>query len=113
MTPPDSFCHPRGVFDSHSKEKENEMYMTNHAQARTQQRAIPPLAVEALISYGRLRRHRGADVYFLDRESRGRLARALGKVTYLNIEKALDTYLVVGDDGCLITAAHRHQRLKF
>ena len=89
------------------------MYMTNHAQARTQQRGIPPIAVEALMSYGRRRRHRGADIYFLDRESRSRVARALGKDIYLNIEKALDTYLVVGDDGCLITAAHRHKRLKF
>ena len=89
------------------------MYMTNHAQARTQQRGIPPIAVEALMSYGRRRRHRGADIYFLDRESRGRLARALGKDIFLNIEKALDTYVVVGDDGCLITAAHRHKRLKY
>lgn len=89
------------------------MYMTNHAQARTQQRAIPQLAVEALISYGRRRRHRGADVYFLDRESRGQLVKALGRTTYLTIEKALDAHLVVGDDGCLITAAHRQKRLKF
>jgi hypothetical protein len=86
---------------------------TNHAQARCQQRAIPQEAVDALLAYGNTRRHDGADVFFLDKRSRARAAEALGPSRYRRIERALDTYLVVSDDGRIVTAAHRLQRLKF
>lgn len=85
---------------------------TAHATARCQQRSIPAEAVDALMAYGELKRHRGADVYYLDKESRARAARALGR-RYLTIEKALNSYVVVGDDGAIITAAKRCRRLKF
>lgn len=89
------------------------MEMTSHAQARIQQRGIPLEAIDAILSYGKRRRREGADIYFLDRRSRGRMARALGKKTYTRLERSLDSYLVVGDDGAIITAAHRLGRLKF
>lgn len=89
------------------------MEMTNHAQARLQQRAIPEEAVDALLAYGERRRRHGADIYFLNKRSRDRVAQALGKQRYRRIERALNSYLVIADDGALITAAHRHQRLKF
>jgi hypothetical protein len=86
---------------------------TTHAQSRCQQRAIPSAAVETLLAYGTTRRHDGADIYFLDKRARSRVAHALGNQRYQKIEKALDAYLVVSDDGSLITAAHRLHRLKF
>ena len=86
---------------------------TAHAQARCQQRAIPIEAVETLLAYGETRRRHGADVYYLDKRSRTRVAQALGRLRYQRIEKVLDAYLVVSDEGDLITAGHRHQRLKF
>lgn len=86
---------------------------TAHAQTRIQQRGIPKDAVEALLAYGNTRRHHGADIYYLDKPARLRAAIALGSGRYQKIEKALDTYLVVGDDGSIVTAAHRLQRLKF
>lgn len=86
---------------------------TAHAQARLQQRAIPGEAVETLLAYGERRRHRGADVYYLSREARLRVVSALGKASYDRLSRSLDTYLVVSDDGDLITAAHRLRRLKF
>ena len=89
------------------------MQLTHHAEARIQQRGIPIAAVDAILSYGRRRRHQGADVYFLDRTSRERLAQALGAKTYSKIERSLNSYLVVSDDGAIITAAHRLGRLKF
>ena len=89
------------------------METTAHGQARLQQRAIPSEAVDALLAYGERRRRKGADIYFLDRKSRGRVAQALGSQRYRRIERALNTYLVIADNGCLITAAHRHRRLKF
>jgi hypothetical protein len=86
---------------------------TNHAQARCQQRGIPQEAVDALLAFGNTRRHHGADVFYLDKRARAQAAAALGERRYRRIEKALDSYLVVGDDGRIITAAHRLQRLKF
>jgi len=86
---------------------------TAHAQTRLQQRAIPGAAVDALLAYGERRRHRGADIYYLSKAARRRVAGALGKECYNRLSRSLDTYLVVSDDGQIITAAHRHHRLKF
>ena len=89
------------------------MELTQHAETRIQQRGIPHAAVDAILSYGRRRRHHGADVYFLDKKSRGRMAQALGSKMYSKLERSLNSYLVVSDDGAIITAAHRLGRLKF
>lgn len=85
---------------------------TNHAQARCQQRSISAEAVEALMAYGELKRRHGADVYFLDKRARSRAQRALGD-RYRRLEKSLNSYVVVSDNGAVITAAKRRQRLKF
>lgn len=87
--------------------------LTSHARSRLQQRSIPQDAVDALLAYGNTRRHRGADIYYLDKPARSRAVAALGTGRYRKIEKALDAYLVVSDDGSIITAARRFQRLKF
>ena len=87
--------------------------ISQHAQARMQQRAIPLRAVDVLMDYGEHHRHHGAEVYYLTRRSRTAIIKELGKRAFLKLEKALDAYLVVSDDGCLITAGHRRQRLKF
>lgn len=86
---------------------------TRHAQARCQQRGIPPEAVEAILAYGNARRHDGADVYYFDKRARSRAEAALGRPRFCRIEKALDSYVVLSDDGSLLTAAHRLRRLKF
>lgn len=87
--------------------------LTAHAQTRLQQRSIPDDAVQTLLAYGNTRRRGGADVYYLDKRARSRVASALGRERFQRIERALDSYLVVADDGSVITAAHRLQRLKF
>ena len=86
---------------------------THHAQARMQQRAIPDAAIEALLAFGTPHRRGHADVYCLDRRGRARAAEAMGWAGYRRIEKALDAYVVMGDDGCVITAAHRCRRMQF
>ncbi len=87
--------------------------ISQHAQARMQQRSIPLNAIDVLMDYGDHRRRHGAEVYYLTKRSRTRVARDLGKPAFLRLEKALDAYLVVADDGCVITTGHRHHRLKF
>ena len=89
------------------------MHMTQHAQTRIQQRGIPTSAVDAILAFGCRKRHHGADVYFLDRQARSRMASSMGRSEYAKIERSLNSYLVVSDDGAMITAAHRKQRLKF
>ncbi len=86
---------------------------TQHAQTRMQQRSIPMGAVEALLEYGETRRHHGADIVYLTKRGRNRIQKDCGKQAFLKLEKALDAYLVIGDDGAVITAGHRHHRLKF
>ncbi|MBK8375610.1 MAG: hypothetical protein IPL18_12380 [Sphingomonadales bacterium] len=85
--------------------------ITQHAQARMQSRSIPVEAIDALLTFGETRRHRGADIYFLDRRARSRMQRSLERNTFKQLEKC--AYVVVGDGGDIITAAHRHHRLRF
>ena len=87
--------------------------ITHHAQTRMQSRSIPIEAVDALLAFGETRRHRGADVYYLDRRARSRMQRSLERKMFKRLEKCLDAYVVVGDGGDIITAAHRQQRLRF
>lgn len=89
------------------------MGLTKHAKHRMRQRGISTEAVDAILAYGMRQRHRGADIYYLDKKSRRRLAGAFGRERYSKLERALDSYVVVSDDGAIVTAAHRLQRLKF
>ena len=86
---------------------------TRHAQERLQQRAIPMLVVDLIRSNGSCMRHNGADIFFIDKEARRRLRRELGGDRSVRLlEPWLGHYLVIGDDGQLITAAARTGRLK-
>lgn len=86
---------------------------TRHAQTRCQQRGIRSEVVDALMAFGRRRTRHGADVYFMDRTARERARADLGRVAFSRISDRLDAYLVVSDDGRVITAAKRFKRLKF
>ena len=85
---------------------------TAHAQARCQQRSLSPEVVDTLLAYGERKRHKGADVYFLTKRARSRAAGALGH-RYRQLEARLNSYLVVSDEGSLITVGRRYRRLKF
>ena len=89
------------------------MNLSRHAEARLQQRGIPYEAVDAIMCYGSRRRRHGADIYFVDKKSRRSMAQALGTKAYSKLERSLNSYLVVGENGSIITAAHRIGRLKF
>ena len=87
--------------------------ITHHAQTRMHSRSIPTEAVDALLAFGEMRRRRGADVYYLDRRARSRMQMSLERKAFKRLEKCLDAYVVVGDGGDIITAAHRQHRLRF
>jgi hypothetical protein len=87
--------------------------LTIHAARRCAQRSIPAEAVDLLLDYARPARSHGADRYSFDRASRHRLRADLGDRRFRDVERWLDAYAVVADDGQVITAAwrtHRHLR---
>lgn len=86
--------------------------MTRHACQRSQQRSIPHFAVELFERYGACCRHQGADVLFMDKKARKRIARDFGGPRALRlIEPLLDTYAGL-ESGRVITLAHRTTRFK-
>ena len=86
---------------------------TRHAETRCQQRGIRGEVVETLLDFGRCRTRHGAEVYFMDRAARERARTVLGRRRYSQVADRLDAYVVVGEDGQVITAAKRLGRLKF
>jgi hypothetical protein len=88
------------------------MNMTKHAQARSQQRAIPPLIIDWLCKYGcRLNGMNGTTVCFFDRESRRCLASEVGHVVVRRLSDMMDTYLVLSGDS-IVTIGHRYKPFK-
>lgn len=85
---------------------------TAHARSRCAQRAIPPFVVDLIVDYGATARLNGADSYSLTKEGRRQLRRELGEVLFRAIERSLDAYAVIADDGVVITAAWRTRRLR-
>lgn len=86
---------------------------TRHAEIRCRQRGIRPEVVDALMTFGRRRRRHGADVCFMDQDGRRRAEASLGRRQFARIADRLDTYVVISDEGSIVTAAHRQGRLKF
>jgi len=83
---------------------------TRHAEARLQQRAIPPILVELLERHGSEIRSGGADLLFFDKAAQKRLKRYLGR-SFRFFERYLDAYVVINDQGSVVTAGHRSKRV--
>jgi hypothetical protein len=86
------------------------LHLTYHARVRMRQRAIPPLAVEALLAFGRGEHdHRGGTIVYFDKAARRRLERErLDRA----LEHRLDAYAVVASTGEIITVGHRDRRIR-
>lgn len=88
------------------------MSVTHHAAARLQQRAIPPFIIELLERFGSVMRCGGAEQLFFDKAARKRLERHMGgRRSFRHVEPWLNVYVVIGDNGNLVTVAHRSRRL--
>jgi hypothetical protein len=86
---------------------------TSHSQTRCQQRGIRSDVLNVLLTYGRRKVRHGAEVCFMDKISRARAREEMGPKQYARIADRLNSYIVVSEDGQLITAAPRLHRLKF
>ena len=81
---------------------------TDHSQARLQQRAIPPMVVELLMEFGSPSRCGGAERLMFDKAAVKKLRHHLGGPRGLKVvERWLTVYAIVGDNGRLVTAAHK------
>ena len=86
--------------------------LTYHAAVRSQQRGIPPLIINLVVSYGKMIQRRGASVYFLDKLTRRNLKKEIGSIAYRRLDDLLDAYVVVADDGAVVTTGKHYKRLK-
>lgn len=87
------------------------MNLSHHAGVRARQRGIPPLVVDVMQFFGSSIRRRGADVYFLDKRGRRRAESYLGRAAR-QLSHFLDAYVVVADDGRVVTVGYRHHRFR-
>jgi hypothetical protein len=86
--------------------------MTQHAQARMQQRGITKLTLESLLDFGvTAHDHRGAEIVYFNKKARSQLLKASGRRHYQAIEKQLNAYAVVAEDGAVVTVGRRHRRI--
>jgi hypothetical protein len=88
------------------------MRLSQHAEVRMEQRAIPPLIVDWLIDYGSTSYDKhGAKKRIFDKRSRKRLTSAVGKSVVGQLSKQLSAYIVVSDEK-VITVGYRTKRIK-
>jgi len=86
--------------------------VSNHAQARMQQRGVTPGLLELLDAYGATQYdHHGAAVRYFDKAARRKLRDLEGADVYRAVEAKLNVYAVVARDGCLVTVGRRDHRI--
>lgn len=87
---------------------------TKHFSVRSQQRGVPPLVKDWLLSYGEesYDGHGAIVRYFNDRSIR-QMERDMGREPIRRMSEYLRCYLVESTDGAIITVGkrHRHSRL--
>jgi hypothetical protein len=86
--------------------------LTHHAARRLQQRGIPEKVLPLLLDFGEeVYDHHGARTVFFDHKARQQISRTLGHREYKRLHHALDTYLVVDNNDCIVTIGHRTHRI--
>lgn len=85
--------------------------MTTHAMHRLKNRGITLEQVRIVTEFGMQQRSHGATRYALDKKSRQLVAEGLPS-NFLRRAGLLDIVAVYSDDGVLITASHRTERLR-
>lgn len=87
--------------------------ITLHAQRRLQQRGIPAEALNLLLDFGQ-EKHvgRGCTAFAMDHAARWRARQMLGDMAFRRLEPHLNAYVVLAEDGAVVTAAHRYRRIK-
>ncbi len=86
---------------------------TTHAQQRHQSRGTLSLWESLVVDHGTRVRSGGADLVFLDKAARNRISREVGGKRGMRVfDKWANQYLIVSDDGVIITTGFRTDRVK-
>jgi len=86
---------------------------TKHADERHQSRATLPLWESLVLDHGTRVRSNGADVVILDKAARKRISREVGGERGMRVfDRYWNSYLVVADDGRIVTTGFRTSRVK-
>ena len=90
----------------------SNVHLTRHAAKRLQQRGIPETILPLLYDYGHEEYdHHGSRTVFFSRRGRERVARVLGATEYKQLQRALDAYVVIDQNDCVVTVGHRTHRI--
>lgn len=85
-----------------------QLFFSHHGKARQQQRSIPPFVIDALTDYGDERfLGGGARSFGFSKRGWKRFSHYMGRAIHA-YEKYRNVYLVLADDGSVITVAWRH-----
>ena len=85
----------------------SEVILSNHAQARIQQRGIKPSWISLVLEYGRYIYQSGKHTYTvsLDKSGVQQIKKTFGD--FVEIGKLRNLYLILSDDSVVVTCAYR------
>ena len=92
--------------------KTKKINFSNHALLRMQQRGIKERTFSLLKDYGHFTYSRGAVVLSLNKIEKSFLRSDLGKHAFKKVEKELNSYFVMSQDGTVITAAKSFKKVR-
>ena len=86
---------------------------THHGEQQHQRRATLPLMEWIIMAHGTYVRSHGADTVFLDKAARKRIQNEVGGKRGMRVfDHYMNAYLVVSDEGRVITTGYRTHRIK-
>ncbi|MCW3476276.1 hypothetical protein [Limobrevibacterium gyesilva] len=90
-----------------------DLNRTRHGEQQHQRRATLGLFEMLILDHGTRVRSHGADIVFLDKAAKKRIRKEVGGDRGMRVfDRWLNSYLVVADDGSIITTARRTRRVK-
>lgn len=89
----------------------NGIISTKHFEQRFQQRGMNQIVVMALLRYGVARKTRDqASSLVFTKAALAEIKNDLGRTTFLACEKLRNAYIVMSEEGALITVARSYRR---
>ncbi|MBA1148272.1 hypothetical protein H0Z60_14545 [Ectothiorhodospiraceae bacterium WFHF3C12] len=86
-----------------------QLRFSTHASVRSQQRGIPPLVVDLIVRFGRVRHEGDERVFFLDKKGKRQAAGYTGGLLRKDDGK-LDAFVVTDTADQVITVGHLYQK---
>src|SRR5690606_14013486 len=86
------------------------LFHTTHFQIRTKQRGLSRIVIDALVRYGESRLcHRGVDSLIFTKRALDEIRSDCGPHVFRMCEKKRNAYIIMSEDGVLITVARSYR----